>query len=224
MRFHPMTTQRWLLALLYVPAYIALDWISYIQPVLKLGITPWSPQTGLTVAFLLWNGPRWAVFTALAAFLAEMLVRGGPAGLPWLALASVWIAATYALLCAALGLPVVRDAMQALAPAVRFLGAVILAAMFAAVGYVGAFVLARSLPLPSIAGSFVRYWIGDVNGILMLTPVLLAFPQARSALRALRAAGRRPPRRLPCWCSSCGCCSVSTHPIACASSIPCSSR
>ncbi len=183
----PSLQQRWLLALLYVPTYVALDWISYIQPVLKLGITPWSPQTGLTVAFLLWNGPRWAVFTAVAAFLAEMLVRGGPAGLPWLALASVWIAATYAGLCATLGLPLLRNAMQALAPAVRFLGAVIFAAMLAAVGYVGAFALAHSLPVPSIADSIVRYWIGDVNGILMLAPLLLALPQARSALRVLRA-------------------------------------
>ncbi|MEJ0099274.1 MAG: MASE1 domain-containing protein [Pseudomonadota bacterium] len=182
-----MKWQRWLLALIYVPAYVALDWISYIQPVLKLGITPWSPQTGLTVAFLLWNGPRWAVFTAIAAFLAEMLVRDGPAGVAWLVLASVWIAASYALFCAVLGLSVVRNATQALAPAVRFLLAVIIAAMFAAFGYVGTFVLAHSLPLSSIGGSFVRYWIGDVNGILMLAPLLLALPQARSALSALRA-------------------------------------
>ncbi len=39
----PAQRRSWWLALLYVPAYVALDWISYIQPVLKLGITPWSP-------------------------------------------------------------------------------------------------------------------------------------------------------------------------------------
>ncbi len=178
---------RWILAALYVPAYVALDWISYIQPVLKLGITPWSPQTGLTVAFLLYLGPRFAVFTALAALLAEWLVRGVPAGLPWLVMTSLWIAASYAVLCATLGLGVVREAMQALTPAVRFIIAAVLAAFGASIGYVGVFVLAQSLPLSSAPGSIVRYWIGDVNGILMVTPLLIALPQLRNALRALRA-------------------------------------
>jgi two-component system sensor kinase FixL len=177
----------WILALLYIPTYVALDWISYIQPVLKLGITPWSPQTGLTVAFLLWNGPRWAPATAVAAFLAELLVRGGPAGWMWLVLVSLWIAATYAGFAWLVGWRVVRDAMQGLAPAVRFIAAAILAGMIAALGYVATFVLADSLPLSSAAGSVLRYWAGDINGILMLAPLLLALPQVPAALRLLRA-------------------------------------
>lgn len=177
----------WWLVLLYVPAYVALDWISYIQPVLKLGITPWSPQTGLTVAFLIWKGPRWAISTAIAAFLAELLVRGAPAGLLWLTLASVWIAASYAGLAALLGRGALRDVMQGVAPAVRFTCAAILAAMVAAIGYVGTFVLSGSLPLSSAAGSVARYWVGDVNATLMIAPLLLVLPQARSALRQLRA-------------------------------------
>ena len=180
----------WAAALLYVPAYVALDWISYIQPVLKLGITPWSPQTGLTVAFLLWNGPRWAPCTAIAAFLAELLVRSGPAGMPWLVLASLWIAATYAALAMVLGRQLLRDAMVGLTPAVRFIGTAVVAALIAAIGYVGAFVLAHSLPLSSATGGVLRYWVGDINGILMLAPLLLALPQARSALHALRASWR----------------------------------
>jgi two-component system sensor kinase FixL len=177
----------WWLALLYVPAYVALDWISYIQPVLKLGITPWSPQTGLTVAFLMWKGPRWAICTAIAAFLAELLVRDAPAGWFWLILASVWIAASYAALAAALGRNALRDVMQGVAPAVRFTCAAILAAMVAGIGYVGTFVLANSLPLSSAAGSVVRYWVGDVNATLMIAPLLLALPYVRPALRVLRA-------------------------------------
>lgn len=179
--------RRWIVAALYVPVYVALDWISYIQPVLKLGITPWSPQTGLTVAFLLWNGPRWAPVTAVAAFLAELLVRDGPAGLPWLLLASIWIAMVYGLLAAALGLRIVREAMHGLVSAVRFIASAIVAALAASVGYVGAFVLADSLPAASAGGSLLRYWAGDINGILMLAPLLLALPEARAALAAVRA-------------------------------------
>ncbi len=179
---------RWIIAALYVPAYVAFDWISYVQPVLKLGITPWSPQTGLTVAFLFWAGPRWAPCTALAAFLAEVLVRDAPGG--WLphALASLWIAASYA------ALVVMRpggagDVPLSLGAAVRFLLASLAAALVAAVGYVGCFLLAQTLPWESAMNSLARYWIGDVNGILMLAPLLLAWPRRSEALRAL-AAGR----------------------------------
>src|SRR5690606_6945000 len=121
----------------------------------------------LTVAFLFWAGPRWAPCTALAAFLAEVLVRDAPGG--WLphALASLWIAASYA------ALVVMRpggagDVPLSLGAAVRFLLASLAAALVAAVGYVGCFLLAQTLPWESAMNSLARYWIGDVNGILML--------------------------------------------------------
>jgi signal transduction histidine kinase len=178
---------RWIVAVLYVPVYVAFDWISYVQPVLKLGITPWSPQTGLTVAFLIWIGPRWAWCMAIAAFLAETLVRDAPAGWAPHALASVWIAASYAVLAGTRGVEAARDVPLALAPAVRFLLASVAAAFVAAIGYVGCFVLAQTLPWDAAMSSVARYWIGDVSGILMLAPLLLALPRRREALRALAA-------------------------------------
>lgn len=176
---------RWIFAVLYVPAYVALDWISYVQPVLKLGITPWSPQTGLTVAFLFWLGPRWAPFTALAAFLAEMLVREAPAGWAPHAVASLWIAGCYGSLAGMRVLGGAREVPLALVPAVRFLLASGAAASVAAIGYVGCFVLAGTLPLDSAASSVARYAIGDINGILMLAPLLLVLPRCHEALRIL---------------------------------------
>ena len=175
---------RWIIAALYVPAYVAFDWISYVQPVLKLGITPWSPQTGLTVAFLFWAGSRWAPFTALAAFLAEVLVRGAPGGWESHALASIWIAASYAAL-----VDVVPgragDVLRSLSSALRFLLASLAAALVAAIGYVSCFLLTHALPWESALDSLTRYWIGDANGILMLAPLLLALPRWKDALRAL---------------------------------------
>ena len=178
---------RWIVSLLYVVAYVAFDGISYVQPVLKLGITPWSPQTGLTVAYLLWLGPRWAPFTAVAAFLAEVLVRGAPAGWAPHALASVWIAGSYAAFAALRGRELAQAALEALAPALRFLSAAVVAPLVASVGYVGCFLLTGTLPLDAAVSSLVRYWIGDMNGILILTLLLLALPRARDALRALRS-------------------------------------
>lgn len=179
--------KRWVFSLLYVVAYVAFDGISYVQPVLKLGITPWSPQAGLTVAYLLWLGPRWAPFTALAAFLAEMLVRDAPAGWMAHAVASLWIAATYGTFAALRGRALAQEALDALAPALRFLSATVVAALAAAVGYVGCFLLTGTLPLNAAVSSLARYWIGDVNGILMLALLLLALPRAAEAVQAVRA-------------------------------------
>jgi two-component system sensor kinase FixL len=167
---------RWLLSLLYVAAYVALDAITYVQPVLKLGITPWSPQAGLTVAFLLWTGVRGAPFTAIAALLAETLVRDASAGWAPHVAASLWIALTYGGLAAARGPALAQEALLALAPAMRFVAAAAVAALVAALGYVGSFVLWKAIPLDAALGSLARYWIGDLNGILMLAPLLVAAP------------------------------------------------
>ena len=177
---------RWILSVLYVAAYVAFDAITYVQPVLKLGITPWSPQTALTVAYLFLLGPRWAPFTALAAFLAELLVRDAPAGLVPHALASMWIAGSYAAFAALRGPALLREALVALVPAVRFLAAAVTVALVAAVGYVGCFLLTQALPLEAALSSLLRYWIGDVNGILMLAPLLLALPRTAEVMPALR--------------------------------------
>src|SRR5277367_7153844 len=79
----------------YVVSYVALDAVSYVQPLLKLGITPWNPDAGLTLAFLLLRGWRQAPWTAAAALLAEHLVRGAPAPPFTLICASVVIAVGY---------------------------------------------------------------------------------------------------------------------------------
>jgi two-component system sensor kinase FixL len=178
--------KRWILSVTYVLAYVAADAITYVQPVLKLGITPWSPQAGLTVAYLFLLGPRWAPVTALAALLAELLVRDAQAGLPAHALASVWIAASYAALAMLRGPALLSEALVAMAPAVRFVAATVVTAGVAALGYVGSFLLTGALPMDAVFSSVLRYWIGDVNGILMLSPLLLALPQLGEGLRAVR--------------------------------------
>src|SRR5580692_12908894 len=85
----------WLLGIAYVGAYVALDAMSFVQPLLKLGITPWNPDAGLTLAFLLMRGWRQAPWTAAAALTAELLVRGAPAPVFTLLSASAVIAFGY---------------------------------------------------------------------------------------------------------------------------------
>jgi signal transduction histidine kinase len=119
--------------------------------------------------------------------LAEWLVRDLAAGWAVHALAAAWITASYAAFAAAQGLYPVRNVLESLATAVRFLLAAMLAALVASLGYEACFALAEGAGWRSFVGGVLRYWIGDMNGILLLAPLLLALPRAAEALRALRA-------------------------------------
>lgn len=158
----------------YVVAYVALDALSFVHPLLKLGITPWNPPAGLTLAFLLWFGWQRAGWTLAAALLAEVLVRGAPG--PWwtLVLAASMPALVYGGLAAVLSRGKERfhidDHRAALALAI---GAA-LAALLAATGYTAAFAAVGRLPGGAVEVAIARYWVGDLNGVLTLTPLLLA--------------------------------------------------
>ena len=72
----PLGAYPWTPAL-YILTHIALDAASFVQPVLKLGITPMSPQTGLAVAFLISRrkGFWWVVLALLVAGIAWFAVN-----------------------------------------------------------------------------------------------------------------------------------------------------
>jgi hypothetical protein len=49
-----------LVVAVYVAAYVALDWTSYIHPLGPFAITPWNPPPGLSIALLLTRGLAFA--------------------------------------------------------------------------------------------------------------------------------------------------------------------
>lgn len=157
----------------YVVSYILLDWLSYVQPVLKFGITPWNPQAGLTLAFLLVRGPRWLPVTALAAVLAEICVRGTPAPLSILLIASLIIAVGYSGLAVVLRAWGMKRPIATPGDAARLVAASIVATLAIGSAYVALFFAAGDLTADVARGGVARYWVGDVNGILTLTPLLL---------------------------------------------------
>ena len=48
-----------LLSVAYVAVYLALDRISFIEPLHGVNITPWNPSTGVMLALLIVKGVRW---------------------------------------------------------------------------------------------------------------------------------------------------------------------
>ena len=64
-------SRTWAAAAAYIVLYVLCDWLSYVQPVLKLGITPWNPQAGVTLIFLLTVGQRAAAMSAPTVFVVD---------------------------------------------------------------------------------------------------------------------------------------------------------
>jgi signal transduction histidine kinase len=182
-----IASRNWLFGMGYLVAYVALDALSFVQPLLKLGITPWNPDAGLTLAFLLLRGWRQAPWTAAAALTAELLVRSAPAPVFALTSASLAIAVGYGALAFVLsrrGLDIHLASRRAV---LEFSFGAALTAFGVASSYAAMLVFAGVLPAALAGNAIMRNWVGDVNGVLTLTPLLLASTAARLAWPALRA-------------------------------------
>ena len=165
--------QSWLLGAGFLMLYLLLDWASYVEPLRHTSITPWNPNTGLVMALLLARGWRWAPLAAFGIFTGELLTDESPA--PWrvLALTSLYLAAVYACAAWALRRRGLERPIETPKAAGWFAGVIAMAGAIAAAGYVGILVSAGQLSTDETWTSIGRYWIGELNGIIALTPVLL---------------------------------------------------
>ena len=169
-----------LLAFVYVAGYLILSWLCHARPVLAPGITPWHPQAGLTLAFLVICGPAWWALTFLSTLLSEMLIRHSPIAQWAVIAAALWTAAVFALLAIyirrLLGDATLRTTQQC----AKFSFSAALMTLIGAAGFVGFFVAVADVPPAEALRGMARYWFADLNGVLMVTPVLLSI-QRRQA-------------------------------------------
>lgn len=161
--------------LAFILLFVALDRLSYVHAFHGLAITPWNPNTGLALAFLIRFGWRRAPVVAVAAIAADQLVRGTPlaVSLP----TEILYAGVYALTARILaerfgvGLTLERPRQFTL----LFLAAAIAAAAVAA----ARIVLASGLPgfeADWLAAMVLRQWVGDLIGIALFAPLFLMPP------------------------------------------------
>ena len=159
----------------YVVAYVALDWVSFIEPYAHFNITPWNPNTSLSFMLILVFGRRMIPFLFISPFLADLINREivGPWTVEFLSVGL--IAGGYA--AALVFLTSAKTRFNPTLPAMRDLVALILvaaaSAAFVASSYVGLRIAAGLLPAKDFTAATLRYWIGDVIGILALTPFAL---------------------------------------------------
>jgi signal transduction histidine kinase len=159
----------------YLLAYIALDWVSYIYPAAPpLAITPWNPPPGLSLALLLRRGLANGPWLFVAALGAEILVRGMELPVSALLLSSALPALVYTIAAALLRKALRFDPdFTTLRDATVFCGAIAVATALLALAFVGLFAAYGLLPRGAFAKSAAQYWIGDLIGIVVTTPLVL---------------------------------------------------
>jgi len=166
--------------------YVCVHWLSYVRPALTLGITPWHPQAGLVLALLMLYGPRWFGLAAIASFLAGFAPRLEVVGVPAVAAGSIWVAGVYTLTAELLRRWNLAEPIRTAIAATRIAGAMVAGTLVVAAGYVGIFVIAGDVPPHEALQATARYWVGELSGVLTITPLLLHISRWREIPRVVK--------------------------------------
>jgi signal transduction histidine kinase len=170
-----LDTPKIAVGIVYLAAYALLDWISFIEPYAHLGITPWNPGTGLSFVLVLLFGQWMIPLLLVSPFISDLLHQ--PFALPWTieVLASILVGGSYSAALVFLLRPSLRfdPALSSMRDLVLLIAVAVVSAAFVASGYVGLTIAAGRLPLEDFMSAALRYWVGDVIGVMVVTPFSL---------------------------------------------------
>jgi two-component system sensor kinase FixL len=173
------------IAFTYLAGYVLLDWLSYVHPVASFGITPWNPPTGLSFALVILFGAEFLPWLFVAPVLADAFVRGLALPLPAECAAALIIGGGYTGATALLILPRLRfdPTLATRTSLLLLLTTAVVSTAIVTASYVGMLVAFGLLPSHAYAGAALRFWIGEIIGITVLTPFLLIVATRRWTLR-----------------------------------------
>ena len=178
----------------FVAAYVVLDWATYLYAIRPFAITTWNPSAGLALALLLVFGIRLWPALAVAAFVADVLVRGVPPAPFFELLAACVITAGYVAMAALLRGPLgFRNEFDHLRDMAMLIVVSAVGTLFIALAYVTVFRIGELVPAREFQPAVIQFWIGNLVGIMTTTPLLLLlthWPRMRQAL------GQRPWPRI----------------------------
>lgn len=160
--------------LLFLIVYLAVDWVTFIHDPPALNVTPWNPPAGLYVALLLLGARGAPLLTFAALMLGDILVRGLPAPLLLVTASNLLIVLGYTAGAWLLRHMVkLQPGIESLYDLVWLVVAVPLGAVPVALGFALPYVLGGILGWHELVAVTAQYWLGDVIGILGVTPLLL---------------------------------------------------
>ncbi|CAA7615741.1 Two-component sensor histidine kinase [Candidatus Terasakiella magnetica] len=159
--------------------YLALDWIEFSRAYTPLGLTPWDPSAGLALALLLVVGLELLPVLLLVELVSAVMTRGWPPPLPHSVAIAVVVTVCWGGLAALLGprlnlrLATQRDLL--LLTIATGAAALILALLVLGIN-------AEGLPFKyeHLILSLGQAWIGDMIGVMVVTPLILVNRQALS--------------------------------------------
>jgi two-component system, LuxR family, sensor kinase FixL len=159
----------------YVAAYPLLDWISYVEPFDGLDITPWNPQVGLSFALILLFGRRTLPFLFIAPLVCHLVLNLSQTGLNEGFAHAAIIGGSYSAAALFLLRPATR--FDPALPSTRDLILLMLTALAStavvAAGFVVTMAFGGYLPFRDFLAATLRYWVGDLIGIMVVTPFVL---------------------------------------------------
>jgi signal transduction histidine kinase len=173
------------IAFAYLAGYVLLDWLSHVHPFASFGITPWNPPTGLSFAVILLFGAEFLPWLFVAPILADTLVRGLALPLGAQLAAALIIGGGYALGAGALLSPRLQfdPTLGSRQSLLLLLGVAVASTAIVTATYVAMLVGFAVLPVAEYGRAALRFWVGEIIGITVLTPFLLIVTTRRWTLR-----------------------------------------
>lgn len=159
----------------YVMLYVALDRVSYVDPMGPVQITAWNPPTGLSLFLLLRFGMGMTPWLFVAAVVAQLAVRGLTVSWELVVASSLLLTAGYAIVGAVLRKRLdFENGIASLRDVTVFVSTAIPGTLLIASSYVGLFVAFGIIGQDALIASVAQLWIGDLIGVVVTTPLLLA--------------------------------------------------
>lgn len=176
----------------FILVYLLFDWLSYVEPLHGLNITPWNPDTALGLVFWLVIGPRAALPWFLALVAGDVLVRGMPGGPLGTVLTAGWLTCAYGLLGETLRRVLAGASIfTSRRSFYQWLALVAAGTMANAVFHISLLAWLGLVPWQDWLRAVWRFGFGDLVGVVVSMPLLLKLSTAEGRAR-LRAATWKP--------------------------------
>ena len=169
----------------YLAGYVFLDWVSFIHPLASFGITPWNPGTGLSFALVLLFGWRMIPYLFAAPILSDAVNLATPLPVGAALASAAVIGAGYAAASLFLLRPALRfdPQLRSLRDLALLMLVAVISAGLVAASYVAIMIAAGLLPVADLLTAALHYWVGDVIGIIVVTPFTLLASTRRTMPR-----------------------------------------
>jgi two-component system sensor kinase FixL len=161
------------LSIAYIALYLTLDRLSFIGPLHGVGITPWSPSTGVAITLLIIKGLRYAPLVMVAELVSGAVLPMAAIPLTPVFLGALMVTAGYTGAAAMLRHAGFEAGIRGSSDVVLLLIVTIISSGLVATGFVASYAFAGVVPWRGFGEAVFQFWIGDAIGIVSLLPPLL---------------------------------------------------